>query len=88
MPMTSLIFAAFIFADAGYDVWLGNMRGNTYGKQHTHLDPNGHDFWKFRFVIIGTFANFDIPVYYVYYIALSANMHTNHLQVMTSNSVH
>jgi len=26
---------------------LGNMRGNTYGKQHTHLDPNGHDFWKF-----------------------------------------
>uniref|UniRef100_A0A914WZT1 Lipase n=1 Tax=Plectus sambesii TaxID=2011161 RepID=A0A914WZT1_9BILA len=39
--------AAFIFADAGYDVWLGNMRGNTYGMGHTTLDPKGHQFWQF-----------------------------------------
>ncbi|KAI6171167.1 AB-hydrolase associated lipase region and Alpha beta hydrolase fold-1 domain containing protein [Aphelenchoides bicaudatus] len=40
---------SFIFADAGYDVWLGNMRGNTYGKDHVSLDPKSHDFWKFTF---------------------------------------
>uniref|UniRef100_A0A914D230 Partial AB-hydrolase lipase domain-containing protein n=1 Tax=Acrobeloides nanus TaxID=290746 RepID=A0A914D230_9BILA len=39
--------AAFIFSDAGFDVWLGNMRGNTYGKNHVNLDPNSHEFWKF-----------------------------------------
>lgn len=39
--------AGFMFADAGFDVWLGNMRGNTYGKAHVSMNPANHDFWKF-----------------------------------------
>uniref|UniRef100_A0A0N4ZT72 Lipase n=1 Tax=Parastrongyloides trichosuri TaxID=131310 RepID=A0A0N4ZT72_PARTI len=39
--------AAFIFADAGFDVWLGNMRGNTYSIDNTHLDPSTKEFWAF-----------------------------------------
>ena len=30
---------AFVFANAGYEVWLGNNRGNNYSKKHKNLDP-------------------------------------------------
>ncbi|XP_026468936.1 lipase 3-like [Ctenocephalides felis] len=48
---------AYILADAGYDVWLGNARGNKYSRHHVSLDPDAeddHDFWKFSWHEIGT----------------------------------
>ncbi|GMS80017.1 hypothetical protein PENTCL1PPCAC_2192, partial [Pristionchus entomophagus] len=40
--------AAYVMADAGFDVWMGNVRGNRYGRKHIKLD-SGTDakFWKF-----------------------------------------
>lgn len=45
---------AFLLADASYDVWLLNVRGNVYSKKHIYLSSNDPAFWKFSFHQIGT----------------------------------
>lgn len=37
----------FMLADAGYDVWLGNFRGNKYSRSHLKYKPHQLDFWDF-----------------------------------------
>jgi len=41
---------AFMLANAGYDVWMGNSRGNYQSRNHTHYDPSKDKaFWDFSF---------------------------------------
>ena len=43
---------AFVAANAGFDVWLGNLRGNKYNLKHLRLDAikDEKEFFDFSFV--------------------------------------
>lgn len=52
---------AFIFADAGYDVWMLNYRGNPYSCRHKTLVPEkDFEYWDFSYNEIGIY---DIPAF-------------------------
>ena len=55
LPSQSL---AFMLADQGFDVWMGNVRGNTYSRTHISLSPNQKEFWDFS---LEEHAKYDFP---------------------------
>ncbi|KAL1114766.1 hypothetical protein AAG570_007590 [Ranatra chinensis] len=65
----------FILADAGYDVWMSNSRGNTYSQKHKTLDPDkqGKEYWNFSFHEMGYY---DLPAVIDFMLAK-----TNHSQI-------
>lgn len=40
---------ALVLANKGYDIWLGNNRGNKYSMNHTSLNIKSRKFWDFSF---------------------------------------
>ena len=49
---------AFTLAEAGYDVWMGNVRGNKYSCKHRNLKPINNEFWDYS---MDDLASMDLP---------------------------
>lgn len=49
---------AYVLADAGYDVWMANIRGNRYSKEHAWYKQNTKEYWNFSWNEV---AYFDVP---------------------------
>jgi lysosomal acid lipase/cholesteryl ester hydrolase len=48
----------FVLADAGYDVWLANNRGNKYSSAHKALTKSDLEYWNFS---LDDLATYDVP---------------------------
>lgn len=47
-----------ILASCGFDIWLGNARGNKYSRTHKWFEPENFEFWQFTFDEMG---KYDLP---------------------------
>lgn len=49
---------AYILADEGFDVWMGNARGNKYFRERDHFEADCKEFWHFSW---DEMARYDLP---------------------------
>lgn len=54
---------AFLLSDRGYDIWIGNMRGNSYCRSHVNMTVYDPKFWQYSFHEVGTK---DLPAMFDY----------------------
>lgn len=67
----------FLLYDAGYDVWLGNSRGNKYSRAHISLDPDRDPrYWRFSFDEMG---RYDVPAMLDHVIAVSGKRQVDYV---------
>ncbi|KAB0799468.1 hypothetical protein PPYR_07348 [Photinus pyralis] len=84
----------FILADEGYDVWLGNFRGTTYSKRHTHIKHTDRRYWHFDTYELGVYdtsANIDyiheVTGQSIIYIGHSLGSTTGYIYGVTSPEI-
>lgn len=81
------VSAGYYFWMAGYDIWMGNARGNSFSRNHTTLSPDDAEFWKFSWHEIGYY---DLPAMIDYALKIANEtklMYIGHSQGVTSAMV-
>lgn len=59
---------AYLLSNEGYDVWMGNARGNKHSRRHVQLHPSDPKFWDFSWHEIGYY---DLPAMIDYALSTS-----------------
>ncbi|CAH2268283.1 jg5482 [Pararge aegeria aegeria] len=59
---------AYLLSKEGYDVWMGNARGNKHSRSHQYLSPSDPNFWDFSWHEIGYY---DLPAMIDYALGIS-----------------
>lgn len=78
------IALAYYLADNGFDVWMGNARGNKHSTNHTRLSADSREFWTFSWHEIGFY---DLPAMIDFVLAATGALKTfyvGHSQGTTS----
>lgn len=84
---TPNISLGFYFADEGYDVYLGNVRGSKYSMAHKWLNIESLDYWRFSWHEMGVY---DLPAMIDYTLKLSGSdkcYYVGHSQATTQELV-
>lgn len=61
---------AYALADAGYDVWMPNIRGNKYSREHAWLKTDTKSYWNFSWHDV---ALYDVPAIIDYIMNVKAD---------------
>ena len=75
---------AYLLSDHGYDVWMGNSRGNDHSLQHKSLSSKSKKYWDFSWHEIGFY---DVPTMINYILKVknvSRTFYVGHSQGTTS----
>lgn len=67
---------AYKLAEEGREVWLGNIRGNSYGRRHVNLSDSQNDFWNFSFHEMGIY---DMPAIIDYILSVSGSKQLDYI---------
>ena len=74
----------FVLWDAGFDVWLGNNRGNKYSRRHLELRPDDPRFWEFSMDEMG---RLDVPAMVEHMLAATRKKKINFIGHSQANNV-
>lgn len=66
----------YVLADKGYDVWMGNCRGNKHARRHTTLNDSMIKFWNFTWEEI---AMFDLSAMIDYILKVTGHNSLNYV---------
>lgn len=64
--MNPELFTAYLLADAGYDVWMGNARGTLVSLEHAWLNASEPKYWDYSWQDVG---QIDVPTCIDYVLA-------------------
>ncbi|XP_032457651.1 lipase 3 isoform X2 [Nasonia vitripennis] len=68
---------AYILSDNGYDVWMGNARGNVYSQEHVKLSSSEPQFWNFSWHEVG-FYDVSATILYISKITNNTMFYVGH----------